>query len=306
MTHFDPAQIESAGLTDVGQMRTSNQDALGEFRSPASRLLIVADGMGGHRGGQTASRVAVETIEQVFRSAEGAPGQVLRSAFEAANERVHGMASQDPELLGMGTTGVALLFTGSEQAWVAHVGDSRAYRMRNGALERLTQDHSVVEELQRRGIVTPEEAAVHPRRNEILRSIGVEPDVEVELQCVLVEPGDLFLLCSDGLSGVLSDQEIADVLAREEPDRAVRTLVALANARGGPDNVTVQIARVPGGVDPTDVPTRALTAPEIPVTPKATAQAGGAPEAAWLQTLSWVAVLVGSALVLLLLWRALQ
>jgi serine/threonine protein phosphatase PrpC len=180
------------------------------------------------------------------RSSIDTPDVALRVAVEAANRVVHDEAQLNEQLAGMGTTGVAALFTADGVAFVANVGDSRAYRMRDGALEQITLDHSMVAELQRRGMITEEEALVHPRRNEVLRSLGVEPDVQVDLHQLELAPGDLFLLCSDGLSGVVRDVEIAEVMHREAPAQAVRTLVDFANGRGGPDNVTVQIARIPG------------------------------------------------------------
>jgi len=246
MTEPGAHGILAASLTDVGLRRATNQDSFGEFeRAAGTRLWVVADGMGGHRGGETASRVAVETMGRVFGdAAEGTtPPDLLRAAFERANAEVHGLARRTPELAGMGTTGVALLLHDAA-AWVGHVGDSRAYRMRGGRLEALTQDHSLVAELQRRGFVTAEEAAVHPRRNEVLRSIGIEPEVEVDLTALAVEPGDRFLLCSDGLCGVVPDDEIAPVLSSETPEHAARRLVDLAIARGAPDNVTVQVVAV--------------------------------------------------------------
>ncbi len=243
--------VRAASLSDVGLRRSTNQDSYGEFeRGPGTRLWVVADGMGGHRGGETASRVAVETMGRVFgETPDGtAPPELLRAAFEHANAEVHDLARRTPELAGMGTTGVALLLRDGS-AWVGHVGDSRAYRMRGGRLEAMTQDHSLVAELQRRGFVTAEEAAVHPRRNEVLRSIGIEPEVQVDLAAISVEPGDRFLLCSDGLCGVVPEDEIAPVLASDAPERAVRRLVELAIARGAPDNVTVQVVAI-GDAEP--------------------------------------------------------
>ena len=246
MTQIDPRGIETASLTDVGMRRASNQDAFGGLvAASGARLLIVADGMGGHAGGATASRVAIETIEEVVGRSTDAPETVLRMALEAANRRVHEEAQKDASLSGMGTTGVALLFQPDGSAWVAHVGDSRAYRLRDGSLEQLTPDHSLVAELERRGMITAEEAQVHPRRNEVLRSIGVEPEVDVDVAQVDARPGDQYLLCSDGLSGVVRDEEIAAELLRAPPEVAARRLVDAANERGGPDNITVQIARVP-------------------------------------------------------------
>ncbi len=243
---IDPAQIEIASLTDVGRQRSNNQDAygVGHGRSGA-RWIMVADGMGGHAGGATASRVAVETVTSVVASSQLAPDVTLRAALEAANRVVHAEAQRTEGLAGMGTTGVAALFSPDGVAFVANVGDSRAYRMRDGALQQITLDHSLVAELQRRGMITEEEALVHPRRNEVLRSLGVEPEVVVDLHQLDLAPGDVFLLCSDGLSGVVRDAEIADVIHREPPAQAARTLVDFANSRGGPDNITVQIARIP-------------------------------------------------------------
>src|SRR5215813_8919555 len=245
---IDPAQIEIASLSDTGRQRANNQDAFGEgYARSGARWIMVADGMGGHAGGATASRVAVDTVSSAVASSELAAGAALRSALEAANRAVHDEAQRDRSLAGMGTTGVAALFSADGAAFVANVGDSRAYRLRDGAFEQITFDHSLVAELQRRGMITAEEALVHPRRNEVLRSLGIEPDVQVDMHELELAPGDLFLLCSDGLSGVLRDAEIAEVMDRESPAQAVRTLVDLANHRGGPDNVTVQIARIPDG-----------------------------------------------------------
>ncbi len=247
MTPIDPSVVETAAATDVGRQRTNNQDFYGSAKGrDGALLLIVADGMGGHAGGATASRVAVQTMERIFASSDSGPAETLVRALEAANAEVYGAAQADTSLAGMGTTGVALLVGADGRAWVGNVGDSRAYRLRAGQLEQLTLDHSLVAELQRRGMLTAEEAMVHPRRNEVLRSLGVEPEVDADVEEVELEPGDQILLCSDGLSGVVSDAEIAGVMDREPPEAAVRQLVDAANARGGPDNVTVQIARIPG------------------------------------------------------------
>ena len=246
MKSTDPRRIETASLSDVGRRRASNQDACGGLvTSRGARLLVVADGMGGHAGGETASRVAVETVEEFVGCSAGDPAWLLRAALEAANRRIYEEARSDPSLSGMGTTGVALLFPSSGSAWVAHVGDSRAYRLRGGRLEQLTPDHSLVAELERRGMITAAEARVHPRRNEVLRCIGVDPDVDVDVAPVDVQPGDQYLLCSDGLCGVLTDEEMAAELLCASPELAAGRLVDAANERGGPDNITVQIARIP-------------------------------------------------------------
>ncbi|HTF36457.1 MAG TPA: Stp1/IreP family PP2C-type Ser/Thr phosphatase [Myxococcota bacterium] len=238
--------MEVASLSHVGRVRSSNQDAYGEFANGAGwRALVVADGMGGHQGGEVASRIAVDTIGKVLGESHEEPEQSLRKAFLAANKRILEVASSEPRYAGMGTTGVALLLAAAEDAWVAHVGDSRAYVLRDGELMALTADHSYVAELQRRGFLTPAEAAVHPRRNEVLRSIGGEPDLEVEIRPVAARPGDCFLLCTDGLWGCVPESEMVGALANARPQDAVRMLVDLANHHGGPDNVTVQLVRIP-------------------------------------------------------------
>ncbi|MEZ4334854.1 MAG: Stp1/IreP family PP2C-type Ser/Thr phosphatase [Myxococcota bacterium] len=274
-----PDATAVASLSDVGRLRSVNEDSCDSFVGPdGARLLVVADGMGGHRGGATASREAVAAIGRVFeaRGAE-APDRTLLRAIDEANARIFALAEADPELAGMGTTVVALLVDGGGRAAVAHVGDSRCYRWRSGRLEPLTVDHSVVAEMLRRGVLTPEEAAFHPRRNEILRSVGVLPAVETEVSPVALEPGDWFLLCSDGLCGVVSDAEIELVLARApSADDAVQDLVELANAAGGPDNVTVQILSVDAGRRPaTDArATDARRAASPTVSPPAAAPSG--------------------------------
>jgi serine/threonine protein phosphatase PrpC len=253
MSAVGPAQLRTASRTDVGRTRSENQDACGEFQGPSgARLLAVADGMGGHQGGATASRITIETLGEVFVRDPDPSGETLREAFETANARVYQAAQEHPELHGMGTTCVALLFGTDGTAWVAHVGDSRAYLLRDGQLDPLTADHSTVGELVRAGKITPEEAAVHPRRNEILRSIGADTSVEVDVAPVEMRAGDQYLLCSDGLSGLVSDPEMGAVLLREGPEEATRTLVDLANERGGPDNVTVVVTAVPGHGQPDD------------------------------------------------------
>ncbi len=242
--------ITCASHTDTGRLRTHNEDDCGEFRSePGHVLLVVADGMGGHRGGATASHMAVAAIGRVFQAETRDaqlrnPEHLLSRAFGEANAEIYRAGQDDPSLRGMGTTAVSLLWSAEGSVWVAHVGDSRAYRLRGEEFEPLTEDHSLVAELQRRGLIDAEEALVHPRRNEILRSIGVLPEVEVEVRSVDVRAGDRLALCSDGLSSVVRDPEIAAVLAEETPDRAVTTLIDRANQYGGPDNITVQIAAV--------------------------------------------------------------
>ena len=246
----DFARAEVAARTDTGSVRSHNEDSHGTFQRPdGTRLLVVADGMGGHRGGATASRVTVEVLGEAFEVAPAKRGLSqawLSDTLQAANGEVHAAAADDPALRGMGTTVVCALVTPDGAAHVCHVGDSRAYLLREGALTRLTEDHSVVAEMLRRGLLTEEEADVHPRRNEILRSVGVEAEVVPETREIGLLPGDTLLLCSDGLCGVLSDAEIASRFDRPGErglDEIAADLIDEANARGGPDNITVVALR---------------------------------------------------------------
>jgi serine/threonine protein phosphatase PrpC len=240
-------EIVTASGTHVGHVRSVNQDAFGEFEDPERgiRLLVIADGMGGHRGGEVASRLAIERIGEVFEAPADNHEDMLRAAFEGANTRIFDTSTGDPDLAGMGTTGVAALFDGGQTVFVAHVGDSRAYRLRGDVFEQVTDDNSLVGELVRRGQLTSEEARVHPQSNEILRALGTQPQVEVEMTPVDALVGDRFLLCSDGLSGMLPDPSIALILASEAPNEAITQLIYMANEAGGTDNITVQIVEFP-------------------------------------------------------------
>jgi protein phosphatase len=247
-------RVELASRSHVGQVRTANEDSCDTVeRADRTRLLVVADGMGGHQGGATASRTTVATISEFFeQDTSNDIEELIRRAIASANARVYELSQQDHELEGMGTTVVAFVLEAYHRATVAHVGDSRAYRCRRGQLEALTIDHSVVAEMQRRGLISADEAAIHPRRNEILRSVGVLPEVEVEVTSVKVAPGDRFVLCSDGLTGVVSDDEIAAVVQAETPATAVDVLIQMANDRGGPDNITVQVVSIAANASETD------------------------------------------------------
>jgi protein phosphatase len=240
-----------AGLSHPGRVRAENQDACGEFRdAEGSRLCVVADGMGGHRGGATASRTCVETLGRVFETSKVPIRERLAQGLLEANREIRALAEALPDLGRMGTTVVALALAPAGTGWVAWVGDSRAYRLRGGILTPLTRDHSLVAEWVRVGVLRPEEAHGHPRRNELLRSVGPLEELEVDVEPVEVRPGDRYLLCSDGLWGEVSDAEIAAVLAGEAPETAASRLVEMANARGAPDNVTVQVAAVAGADGP--------------------------------------------------------
>jgi protein phosphatase len=230
--------VDKAALTDVGRQRQSNEDSYLE-REP---LFAVADGMGGARAGEVASRMAVEA----FESAEGgdSPEAQLRGVAREANRRIYEMAQADSEHAGMGTTLTAAMVSGREVA-VGHVGDSRLYRLRGGRLERLTEDHSLVEELVRQGRLTPEEAETHPQRSIITRALGPEPDVDVETFTDRGRDGDVYLICSDGLSGMVSEEDMAAILADSKSlKEAAYRLVDSANQNGGKDNITVVLFRL--------------------------------------------------------------
>jgi len=257
MPALDSKALVTAQQSDTGLVRATNQDHCAEFQHPSlpRRLLVVADGMGGHRGGEVASRLAVSAIGDAFRASSAAGEEVLRTAFAAANDAIRGQSADNPELAGMGTTAVAVLVDGDDRdqrCWVASVGDSRVYLLHEGAFRQLTDDHSVVGELVRRGHISDEEARNHPRRNEILRALGTQPEVETDVIAVEAAGGDHFVLCSDGLSGMLLDEEIAETVEKNAPAEAVAKLVEMANECGGTDNITVQIARIEESSAPAD------------------------------------------------------
>lgn len=218
--------------THQGLVRANNQDNwLAE-----SALYGVADGMGGHKGGETASRVAL----QVFRNAIGQKkpdADVLRMAVEAANRRVYDMSARDDTLSGMGTT-MSMIWQDTNRLLIAHVGDSRIYRLRDGQLQQITNDHSFVAELVRNNIITPEMAKTHPQRNIITRAVGVDPFVQVDVLQEELLPGDIWLICSDGLHGMVEDGEIQTILSEMELEDAAERLISRALENGGHDNVT--------------------------------------------------------------------
>ncbi len=247
--------IAIASLSDAGRVRAENQDALALLANTSGeRLMLVADGMGGHRGGETASRICLKTVERVFREPHGTPEQRLIRSLELANEEIYSHALANPELRGMGTTAVVALLAPGGGAWVAWVGDSRCYRLRNGALEQLTQDHSLMSEWISIGVITAEAAKAHPRRHELTRALGQSPDVVADLLAIDLRPGDRLLLCSDGLHGYVSESVIARALKAGVPDVVACALVDAANANGGPDNVSVIVATLPAAPEPAPAP----------------------------------------------------
>jgi len=240
--------------TDVGLVRSENQD-FGSYTTPAEehrshpggRLLIVADGMGGHRGGATASRLAAETVKKQYLDSETTDvASALRDALTRANARIFSEAQANPDLRGMGTTTSALAVRNGE-GWFGHVGDSRIYRVRNDEIKQLTEDHSLVASMVREGLITAKEAETHPRRNVLQRSMGVSEDVEIDVHGPFeLQEGDTFILCSDGLHGLVKEPELKDV-AKLPIDQAADEFVKRALDRGAPDNVTVIVARVERG-----------------------------------------------------------
>lgn len=246
--------VEEAHRTDTGRQRHVNEDAF-FARAP---LYAVADGMGGAQAGEVAARMATAAFDEELPDGSS-PEQTLRDAVRRANRQIHARASQAEEEAGMGTTLTAAM-VGEGEVTIAHVGDSRAYVFRDGSLRRLTHDHSLVDVLVRQGRLTPEQAENHPQRSIITRALGPEPDVDVDTQTVSSRDGDVFLLCSDGLTTMVDEAQIAAALGPGRPlESAVDDLVNTANRAGGRDNITVVAFRVEevevrgaGGADPAD------------------------------------------------------
>jgi PPM family protein phosphatase len=264
---------ETVAKTDTGLQRRDNEDSA-YARSP---VFVVADGMGGAQAGEVASRIAVETFEQGLPE-DGSPEERLASRAREANKRIHELSRTEPERAGMGTT-LTAAYVDRDDLSIAHVGDSRAYLFRDGALERLTQDHSLVDELVRRGKLTEEQAAEHPQRSIITRALGPEADVAVDTWTYPLRAGDIVLLCSDGLTSMISDERVAEVLARSTGlEEAAQGLIDEANHAGGRDNITVVLFRLEdvGPDAAVDQPTLVgITAP--PVAGGAVAQRTPAP-----------------------------
>jgi PPM family protein phosphatase len=233
--------VEHVGRTDVGRQRSVNEDSLVE----APPFFAVADGMGGAKAGEVASAMAAETFAGEGDSGEPAEAQLSR-ILRQANRRIYDLAVTDESHRGMGTTLTAAKVTGDDVS-LGHVGDSRAYRLRDGELEQLTRDHSLVAELERSGQITPEAAEHHPQRSIITRALGPEPDVQVDTYTLAGRAGDVFLLCSDGLTSMISDDELASILrSAASLDEAADSLVRAANQSGGKDNITVVLFRLGG------------------------------------------------------------
>jgi protein phosphatase len=260
-----PNRPEAYLLTDIGQRRAQNQDSGGSF--PEIALFVVADGMGGHRGGEVASKIAVETIHDTaaarLKSGKGTPDALTEGAKQA-NLKIMERSKKEPDLEGMGTTTTSLCFE-NDKAFIGHVGDSRCYLLRPEGIWQLTRDHSLVQEKLRAGMITREQLKTDRMKNVITRSVGFDLHFGIDLYEYSPTPGDLFLLCSDGLSGPLDDSDIYDLSKRiyfdavampeyEGRDKGfepllkqlAEALVGAANDRGGDDNKTALLARFPG------------------------------------------------------------
>ena len=251
-------QIVSGGVTDLGRVRSNNEDSF-RIVEPLN-LFILSDGMGGEAHGEIASSLAVDTIEKICSSSKGdaqitlngtatsenwsEPTRVLQNAVFQANFSIYQSSQEHPEQRGMGATLTAGWINGSKLS-LAHVGDSRAYLLRTGNLQQLTNDHSLVAEQVRRGIITPQQAEESEMQSVLLRALGAHPEVDVDLDEFDLFPRDVLLLCSDGLTRMVIEPEIAGTLQAEtDPEKAAQKLVDLANERGGLDNVTVIVARL--------------------------------------------------------------
>ncbi len=236
-------KVVAAAATDIGRVREGNEDSY--LSDPP--LFAVADGMGGHRGGEVASHLALDTLERLFRKGRG----VLAEQIQEANRVVFERAQLDRKVAGMGTTLTAASFADGTLR-LAHVGDSRAYLLREGTIQVLTEDHTLVHRMVEKGEITEAEADVHPYRSVLTRAVGVDPAVHVDEATVEIVQGDRVLLCSDGLHGMITDDEIAGILAAEsDPNRAAEDLIEAANRAGGVDNITVVVLDfVEGDEDP--------------------------------------------------------
>ncbi len=290
--------LEHAAVSDVGLCRANNQDAMAVVLADGQKtfakrghLFVVADGMGAHAAGELASKLAADTLSLTYsKRTDLPPSEALLTATRDANAKIHSRGTADEEFRGMGTTCTALAVL-EEGAVLAHVGDSRAYRLRGDRLEQLTFDHSLVWEMRAAGSLSEEEILEHVPKNIITRSLGPNPTVAVDLEGPFpIAPGDTFLLCSDGLSGPVEDKEMGAILASMPPQQAVRALVDLANLRGGPDNITVIVVRVAG---PQSVETADASADAAKADERSTHRS--VHPMVWVVLAVWAAIAAGAA-----------
>lgn len=242
--------LEIGSVSDTGRARPNNQDNVGliNFANSRNLLAMVADGMGGHQGGETASRMAVNTVQRELSKWLDYRNNgflALKKVFQEANKAIFQQARQSPELAGMGTTLVAMLLLNG-YVYYANTGDSRLYRIRDGQWRQLSQDHTVVNELINRGLLTPEAAKTHPDRHVISRAVGTQTKVRVDVAeaPLAAAIGDSFLLCSDGLYDLVEEAEMVELIDRHPSQQACKLLVDLANARGGYDNISVIVVKI--------------------------------------------------------------
>jgi len=244
--------IELGSLTDVGCHRENNEDYF-QYWEPASneeftrkgRLAIIADGMGGYEGGQEASRIAVQTIERTYADGDSDPQSLLIDGINSAHQRILQHASEHPALAGMGTTCTAIALVGGHLHY-AHIGDSRLYLIRSGKISRITRDHSYVNRLVETGLISSEEAENHPHRNVLTAALGAGNEIapEYPVDPLTIACGDVLVLCTDGLWGVVTNEEIRIAVTGGKPLPACQNLVRLAKQHGGPDNITVMVLRI--------------------------------------------------------------
>ncbi len=249
-------KIDSYGISNVGMKRGQNEDSY--LINDDISLYMVADGMGGHLGGEYASKLAVSTVEEMVRhlrfdpdctqirgvnTEESSPADQLTHAIQEAGRRIHDQALFDENLRGMGTTTVVALFS-SPKLYIANVGDSRAYLIREGRIRQITEDHSLVSEQVKAGMISQQDARGHKLKNIITRSVGYQEEVDIDVIAHDVKAGDRYLLCSDGLSNLVEDREIEETVDKFELQEACEKLVNSANSRGGDDNITVVLLQV--------------------------------------------------------------
>jgi serine/threonine protein phosphatase PrpC len=236
-------QLQAGALTDVGRERAENQDAIGHTRIPGASVWYVCDGMGGHLGGSTASRLAIEGIDETLKQTHDSLHDAIDAAMQEANRRIHQMSTSRRELHNMGTTAVLVAIEDSGNVIVAHVGDSRAYLLRDNTIRQLTRDHTMVQRLVDDGVIEPEAAENHPHSNYISRSLGGREAVDVEFnpEPITTVDGDIFMLCSDGLHGLVKEPDMAVTMRAMPPEDSAAQLIDMANEAGGHDNISVQV-----------------------------------------------------------------
>lgn len=244
--------LQTSSFTDIGKLRQNNEDSFLELDLPESEekrlLLVVADGMGGHNAGEVASKTVVETIESYFKSGSQSNNSDtlnnLKKSLEDANRAVLKASSNNVNLAGMGSTCTAMMIV-DDKNFLAHVGDSRAYMVRGNKITQITKDHTLAEKMLDTGILSREEARNSPHKNMLIKAIGISEDLEIETYGPFkIKLGDVYLLCSDGLTEYLDEEELCSILNMYEPEEACKLLIKIANKRGGKDNITVQVTKV--------------------------------------------------------------